>query len=82
MAGGGKWGEGGDESSVPAEGNGLGGGTEERNLLRGPLPLMECIAVTRTPERRRPSADGLQRPLRRFFLPPPHRGGYDGTEDA
>ncbi len=53
-----------------AEGVGEPGNPEERNLLRRPLALTECIADTRAPEKRRPSADGLQRPLRRFFLPP------------
>ena len=36
-------GEGGCESSVPDGGLSWVGNPEERNLLRGPLPLMECI---------------------------------------
>lgn len=58
-----------------AEFDGDVGIPEERNLLREPLALMECIAATRAPEGRRPSADGLQRSLRRFFLPPSPPGG-------
>ena len=39
-----------DESSVTGGGCWWVGDPEERNLLRGPLALMECIADTRASE--------------------------------
>lgn len=52
------------------------------NSYGDPLPLVECITVTRAPEKRRSSANGLQCPLRKLLslLPPCHIVAW--TEDS